>query len=264
MKIIWRNIKMNVEIKKTVKAGNSSAVILPRAWLNQEVRVELVRKTPETILLDVINIVKKYLSLKEIVGIYIVGSYARGEQERESDVDILVISENTDREMIEEGIYNILIVSKSLLKYKLEKNLFPIGSMIKEAEPLINSDYLDSLEVNITKKNVKWYIDTTKKKLEIVKDWLENTKKKVENRVIYTLVLRIRTLYIIEKMIKNKPYSKKEFVKLIRKISGSKNAYESYLAIKNNSEEDNKTEKEEAWRLYSYLKKQLDRVKKLL
>ena len=39
---------MNMEIKKTVKAGNSSAVILPRAWLNQEVRVELVKKSQET------------------------------------------------------------------------------------------------------------------------------------------------------------------------------------------------------------------------
>ena len=29
---------MESKIKKTVKAGNSSAVILPRAWLNKNVR----------------------------------------------------------------------------------------------------------------------------------------------------------------------------------------------------------------------------------
>ena len=31
---------MEAQIKRAVKAGNSSAVILPRAWLNKEVRVE--------------------------------------------------------------------------------------------------------------------------------------------------------------------------------------------------------------------------------
>jgi len=30
---------MEIEIKKAIRAGNSSAVILPRAWLSKEVRV---------------------------------------------------------------------------------------------------------------------------------------------------------------------------------------------------------------------------------
>ena len=37
---------MSVQIKKAVKAGNSSAVVLPRAWLNKEVKIELFKKTP--------------------------------------------------------------------------------------------------------------------------------------------------------------------------------------------------------------------------
>src|SRR3989344_3201245 len=127
---------MNIEIKKTVKAGNSSAVILPRAWLNQEVRVELLKKNPETILLDVINTAKKHIELKKIIGIYLVGSYARGEESKDSDIDVMVISSNIDREMIHEGFYNILIVSEELLNQKLKQNLFPVGQMIKEAKPL--------------------------------------------------------------------------------------------------------------------------------
>ncbi len=254
---------MKVEIKKAVKAGNSSAVILPRAWLNQEVRVELVKKTPETILFDVIDIAKKYINLEEIIGIYLVGSYARGEETGRSDIDVLVISENIDKEMIKEGLYNILIVSKGLLQYKLEKDLFPVGSMIKEAKPLINPNYLDSIEVKVTKKNVKWYIDTTKEKLELIKEILEK-EEKINNRVIYTLVLRIRTLYIIQKLIKNRKYSKKEFVRLIKRISGTNNAYEAYLLIKENLRRKNLTTNKEAEKLYSYLKKQLDDVKKEL
>jgi len=254
---------MGIEIKKAVKAGNSSAVILPRAWLNREVRAELVKKTYETILVEVINIIGRYINLGEIIGIYLVGSYAREEESRDSDIDILVINEDTDKEMIHEGIYNILIISKKLLKQKLEKDLFPIGQMIKEAKPLINSGYLNSMKVKVTKENVRWYIDTTKEKLKIIKEYLENTKKKADNRAVYTLILRIRTLYIIQKLIEKKDYSKKEFVRLIEKISG-KNPYYAYLSIKNNLEEDNRTSKQEAEKLYYYLKEQLESVKKKL
>ncbi len=258
---------MGIEIKKAVKAGNSSAVILPRAWLNREVRVELAKKTAETILLDVINIARKNINLEKIIGIYLVGSYARGEESKDSDIDVLIISGGIDKEMIHEGMYNILIVSKELLEQKLKKDLFPVGQMIKEAKPLINSDYLGSIEVKVTKKSVKWHVDTTDEKIGLIKEILEkinNSKKKVDNRAIYTLVLRIRTLFIIQKLIKNQDYSKKSFIKLIENISGSNNAYEAYLSIKNKLEEANKATKEEAERLYHYLKKQYDEVKKLL
>jgi len=250
---------MDIEIKTAVKAGNSSAVILPRAWLDKEVRVELVKKTHETILIDAIEIAKKHIELREIIGIYLTGSYARKEENRESDIDILIISDNVDREMIREGAYNILIVSRELVKQKLENDLFPIGSMIKEAVPLLNSYYLKSLEVKVTRKNIKWYLETTEKKLELIKKMLNKTIENIDNKIVYTLVLRIRTLYIIEKMIKNKPYSKKEFLNIINRLS--RNAYNSYLAVKNDSKSE-KTTKQEAENLYNYLEKQLDKVKK--
>ena len=36
---------MEIQIKKTIKSGNSSAVILPKSWLNEQVRVELVKES---------------------------------------------------------------------------------------------------------------------------------------------------------------------------------------------------------------------------
>ena len=159
---------MEIQLKRAVRAGNSSAVILPKAWLNQEVRVELVKKTPEIILSDVIEIAKKYIELSSIIGIYLTGSYARGEEDENSDIDILVITNNIDKELINEGIYNILIISSDLLKQKLFQDLFPLGQMIKEAKPILNSSYLNSIEVKLTKKNLKWYIDTTEDKLKLI------------------------------------------------------------------------------------------------
>lgn len=259
---------MEIHIKKAIKAGNSSAVILPRAWLNKEVRVELMKKTPDMMLSDVINILKKYIDLKDIVGVYLAGSYARGEEDANSDIDILVITSGIDKEIISEGIYKILIISTELLKQKLNQDLFPIGQMIKEAKPLLNSDYLNSIKVKITPKNVKWYLDTTEEKLHIIEKVIskahKDNKNHINDKIAYTIILRIRTLYIIKKLIKNEVYSKKDFIKLINDISKGTNSYERYLAVKNDSEEKNETSTEEAERLCRYLRNQLSGVKSLL
>lgn len=254
---------MEVQIKKAVRAGNSSAVILPRAWLNKEVRVELIRKSQEKILAETLDILTRYIKTGKIIGIYLTGSYARGEEDENSDIDILIITKDTDKEIIKEGIYNILLVSEKLLNQKLKNDLFPIGQMLKEAVPLLNSAYLDSINVKVTQINVKWYLNSTEDKLKLVKKILAGKSQKVNSRVIYTLILRIRTIYIIKKLIKNEKYSKKEFLSLIKKISGNSEAYSHYLKIKGDLKEEYAS-KPEAENLYNYLEKQLEEVKKML
>ena len=83
-------------LKKTIKSGNASAVVLPKAWLNKRVKVEVVEKTKQEILYDVLDIVKSKIDSSEIIGVYLVGSYARKEEEKISDIDILIITENYD------------------------------------------------------------------------------------------------------------------------------------------------------------------------
>jgi len=257
---------MEIQIKKAIKAGNSSAVILPRSWLNKDVRIELIKKTPDIILLDVINLVKKYIDLGNIIGIYLTGSYARGEEDKDSDIDILIITRNIDRGLISDGIYNLLIISSELLKQKLKEDLFPIGQMIKEAKPLLNSDYINSLNVRITKDNVKWYLNTTENKIKLIKEIIDKEKSKnkkyVNDKIAYTLILRIRTLHIIRKLILNQNYSKKDFIILMKNISKGTNAYERYLVVKNNLKEEDGVTMEETERLYKYLIELLAEVKR--
>lgn len=247
---------MDVQIKKAVKAGNSSAVILPRSWLNKEVRVELTRKNPESILSEVLGILNDQIDVSKIIGIYLTGSYARGEEDDESDIDVLVVTHNIDREAIHKGIYSIMVISSSLVAQKLKEDIIPIGPMLREAKPLLNSNYLDSINVKATSENMRWYFKTTEEKLKIIKKAIEESKREyVDDRVAYTLVLRIRTAYIIDQLIKNRPTSSKKFREVIKKVSGGNGAYESYLAIKNNSNKKQKTSIREAERLYEYLKK---------
>jgi hypothetical protein len=247
--------------------------VLPRSWLNKEVRIELVKKPPRIILMDTLEILSKHIPLESVIAIELAGSYARGEEDENSDIDILVITEGIDKELIVEGIYNILIVSYQLLFQKLENNLFPIGQMIKEGKPLLNADYINSIEINVTKKNVKWYLDTTEEKIDLIGKSLEQVKK-IENKtknkqhlsdkIAYTLVLRIRTLEIIKKLIENKDYSKKEFINLLKKISKSDNAHEGYIASKNNKKDEKRLRLDEAEKLYDYLKEDYEKVKGLV
>ncbi|MFA5855868.1 MAG: nucleotidyltransferase domain-containing protein [Candidatus Pacearchaeota archaeon] len=253
---------MDVQIKKAIKAGNSSAVTLPRAWLNRDVRVELIKKTPETILLEVIKILNENIDLKDVIGIYLTGSYARNEETLESDIDILVITNKIDKEIINKGIYNILIISTELLYQKLDRDLFPIGQMIKEAKPLLNSEYLKSIEVKITNKNIKWYLETTKEKIILIKKILEKSKNLdiLSDKIAYTLILRIRTLEIILKLINNETYSNKEFLRKIKNISKGNNSYEGYLNIKYEKDDKNRISLKEAKKLLSYLENQLEEI----
>src|SRR3990167_91548 len=105
-------------MKRTIKSGNASAVVLPKAWLNRNVKVELIDQSHEIILQEVMEIVKSKMELSKIIGVYLVGSYAREEQDEHSDIDILIISEDVDSELIKVGSYEIMIVSLKLLNYK--------------------------------------------------------------------------------------------------------------------------------------------------
>ena len=168
--------------------------------------------------------------------------------------------------MIAEGMYNLFIISSDLLQQKLNQDLFPIGQMIKEARPLLNSNYLSSLKVKITKRNIRWYLETTEEKLKMLKqiiDWARHGNKNyLGARIAYTLILRIRTLYIINNFIKNENYSKIDFIRLIKTISKGTNAYRGYLTFKNNLEERQDITLEETERLYNYLKNQLKELQK--
>lgn len=259
---------MEIRIKKTVRAGNSSAVILPRAWLNQEVRIELVEKTHEKILSDVLKILGSHIEPREIVGIYLVGSYARNEEAEISDIDILVITDSVDKN-IEKGIYSITIISTELLEQKLEKGILPVGQMILEAKPLLNELYLKSIDVKITKKNIAPYIKSTKEKIVLIKKVLQkigHSSPDVDDQVVYTLVLRIRTLGIIESLSKGKIYSKKDLLSDLASAVGKnpnvENVYGAYLAVKENKKRKGKVSRvEDAKLLLDYLERKFNRLK---
>lgn len=249
-------------IKNTIRVGNSAGVLLPKEFLNTQVKIVL---QPLNIEKDVLDILIDEKILKNVLGCYLIGSYARKEQTINSDIDILVITDKINKK-IEKGKYEITCISKEEVERQLEENILPILPMIKEAKTIINEDLINGyINSPLTKKNLKWHIETTKSAMNVVKEYIKLAEEKggmVNDAASYSLILRLRTLYIIDCLKKDKLWRNEEFLDLIKKISGSLIAYERYIDSKNNNSKKSKLPAEEAEKLMDYINKKIKEVEK--
>jgi len=252
-------------IKTAIKVGNSAGVLLPKKYLNSQVKIVL---KPLNIEKDVINILMEEDILKEVMGVYLVGSYARMEQNIESDIDILVITSNLNKRIVREK-YELICVSKKELEEQLDKNVFPVLSMIKEAKTIINEELIKRyINSSLTEKNLKWHIDTTKSAMKVIKEDLkisnELKEKYTSDRMVYSLILRLRTLYIVDCIRKNKTCTNNNFLNLIMGITGTLTAYNIYLRAKANKKNKQELPIEETEKLLSYISKKVSVLEKWL
>lgn len=254
----------NELIKTTVRVGNSAGVLLPKEWLNREVKVIL---QPINVEKKILEILLKKNILKNALGVYLVGSYARDEQSIESDIDVLVVTDELNRR-VKVGKYDILLISKNCLEKKIKNDLLPILPMLKEARVIINSNLRESYsKTKLSWKNIGWYIETTDEMMKEVSEDIEFSKKigkKVSDASAYSLILRLRTLYIIDCLKKGKIWKKRELLGLIEKISGSTSAYKRYIQSKKYKTKDSRLLVDEAEGLRNYVIKKTKEIKEWL
>jgi predicted nucleotidyltransferase len=224
--------------RKIVRVGNSAGVILPREWYGGEARIELVKK-PLDLKKDILEILMPHLS--SILGIYIVGSYARGEQSPESDVDVIVISYNLRKE-INSDKYHISIYPLESIRNTIEKSPIMILPRLLEAKALLNESLLEELRNNEVKKvKFKEFAEDTKRIIKINKELIDMEKAQGyihSKSIIYSLILRLRALFLARGILNRKVYSKKEFKdwlnKEVKDKEGIKKTYLIYENVKNN------------------------------
>lgn len=240
-------------IKPIVKVGNSAGVILPKDWLNGEAKITLIRK-PRNIKQDILDILEDDLS--SIIGLYTVGSYARGEETAKSDIDVLGITQNLDKK-IKKGRYEINLVSQDTLNQTLKENILPLLPMLKEASSIINEKLLDSYkDYPITSSNLSLHIETTISALNVIKESIGLAKEeneRISDNIIYSLILRLREAYIVDCLLKGKIANNTDLIKLIKKLTGSKIAYDSYQRSKSNARNQRKVNFDEAEKIYNYV-----------
>ena len=240
-------------IKPIIRVGNSAGVILPREWLNGEAKITLLRK-PQNIKQEILDILEKDLS--SIMGLYLVGSYARTEQTNKSDIDVLGITTHIDKK-IKKGKYEIVLISYKNLKEDIGKNILPLLPMLKEAIPIFNGELIKEYEnYPLNKNNLKWHIETTLSALKLVKEAIDFAKEDNENisdNIVYSLILRLREVYIVECLIDKKIANNTELIKLIKNLSGSINIYEAYQRSKSNLKSKRLVSVQEAESIYDYV-----------
>ncbi len=241
---------MEALIKQAIRIGNSSGVILPKRWENRKVRVELIE---DSIVGDIFEIVRRKDLLGDVMGIYLFGSYARGEETVESDIDILVITGNFTK-ALKEGNYDIFFISKERLEKNLNRNLY-LYSIIREAKVIFNKELIEDY------KNVKFDLKLSKKLKEIMNmiginlasvEFDEEEGKNVMDGTIYSIILRLRELFLINCLIHGRRYSNKAFLRLIERKSNIE-LYEAYRRIKNDEKAKNGCNVRDAKRLIAYM-----------
>jgi len=247
---------MEIIVKQTREVGTSAGVLLPRSWLNKQVVVKLFLPSKEEIIRDVLDILIKNNLIEEIKGIYLFGSYARGDYGSDSDIDILVITQNINK-LIDEGNYEIILVSEQNLDKNLPTSLYYI-SMIREMKVIINKALMKKY-FKKNKLNVKKFLMEIENMFKINKDVVEmcmGINKNIPDGTIYSIVLRLRELYLIKCLISNKSYSREDFLK----ITGEK-IYSAYSRVKRDKREINNVYPNEAGALLNLTEKWLKELK---
>jgi len=242
-------------IKTTREVGTSAGVILPRKLLGATVKITVLEEAPNP-LLDSLKILENHKLAQEILGMYLVGSYARGENKLHSDIDVLVVTQNTTK-TINEGRYSLTLVSMKDLEQSLKDNLIYYLPMIKEAKTLLNNNLIETFkDLKIGEKHIRRILMETQKAIVKIRKMIELDSKlgncNTGDSVSYSLILRLKSLYIVGKLKKGILWSNKEFERLV-----SSKIYERYLYVKNENKVLSKTPLKEAQQMLKLLEEEV-------
>lgn len=234
-------------VKTVVKSGNGGAVWVPKNWLGQEVVVILPDKPKLGLRERIVHLLEPYL--RNLIAVFIYGSYARHEETEESDIDVMVITKNKDIKIeIKEPNLEITVFGLDKFREAIEKHPVMYYQIVREAEPLINVYILDELKnIKISKENFKNYLIETEEHIKSNKELLELDKLDGEYvksySALYSIMLRLRGIFIINCILNKEKFSNKSLQKwLLQK--GIKNQefeqfYLVYRMVRGNKNIDN-------------------------
>lgn len=246
-------------VKRAISVGNSAGVLLPKKYLGSLIEINIKSLSKEEIKKQVLDITRDYL--KHIMGIYLVGSYARNEENIDSDVDVVIItSRRIDIQQVS-NYHLICLEYKDLIK-ELEENIITAYPMLMEAEAILNGALLrDLLKKAVTKKNLQWHLETTKSALKIIKKALETKEKEliVNNAVIYSLMLRLRQVYLVDCILDKKIGSIKGLMDYCKKLNFVERLYKAYKECRDKNKLITKLSVEEIGGGYEFVKNKLEK-----
>ncbi len=222
-------------IRKVSLVGNGAHIFVPREWQGEE--VILIRKPKKSLQERIIELVSPYL--ESIEGVFLFGSYARGEEREGSDIDLFVISNKKIN--IKAPNIEAVCIEKEKFDKAIKVEPLIIHSMLKEAKPIINSALLDELREKYKPKirDFKEFFESSKRMIQISKDAididLDEGEVTFNSAVAYSLILRLRGVFILKCLLSDKKYYSSEFKRwIIRNVDciDFDKIYEVYLNVK--------------------------------
>lgn len=250
-------------IRKAVEIGNGAAVYVPREYKGKEILVILpegIEEIKRRVLTRLVDF------MPNVLGAYIYGSYARGEQEKNSDIDILILAnEKDDKLKYAFDDVDIRIMDMEGIKRSIKNLPGLIMPILMEAKSFLNPLLLEELKKEkIDFKKFSWNFQDIKRIIKIIEGFIEIDNKDISPSHIYSLMMRTRVLCMIESLVKKRDFSNKAVKKVLLDYgldeSIYKRYYEIYQEIRENREVEEKIKKEEILKLIEIVKKYLHKV----
>jgi predicted nucleotidyltransferase len=245
-------------IKKAVEMGNGAAVYIPREYAGRQVVIVL----PEGITDIKKRIIEKLAGrMENIIGVYMFGSYARGESHLLSDIDVLIITKEEEKglkQLFDDMDVRVTTIEK--IKKSIENLPAITVPILREAKTIINPALLDELRsAKINYRNFKWNFDDIKRVIKIIETFIEIDEGDIGLSHIYSLIMRARICYMMDCLLKNKQFSNSALKAEIIKRGLNEKTYEKYYEIyqkaRDGEEIEGRIDKEEIARFISIIKK---------
>lgn len=249
--------------KKVVEIGNGAAVYVPKEYSGREV-VVVIPEGIEEIKKRVLTGLVGFMS--NIAGVYLYGSYARNEQEADSDVDVLVITKEKDGK-IKEVFKDIDLRTVSLNGVIRSIKDYPLLIMpiFKEAIVMLNPFLLEELKnYKIDIKKFKWSFEEIKRTIKIIENFIELDEEEISPSHIYSLIMRIRVCCLAECLLKNKKFTNNSIRELLLEQGFKKETIDRFFCIYRRIRENEilniKIRNEEILRLIEFVKDYLKKI----
>jgi len=215
-------------VRIVTPVGNGAHIFAPKEWIDEKVLI--VRLEKKSIKEEILQ--RLYPYLDRIMGVFLYGSQARDEATESSDVDVLVIAKEKFN-LGKEEKFRFIVVSEDSLSNAIKTNPIMMYSIFREAKAIINEEYLNKLrQIKVNPSLFKPFIQTTKESIKSDEEIIELDKKTgetVSNSVLYSLILRLRGLFIIKSLLNKENYSNSLFKKWLN--SNCKINYEEIYSI---------------------------------
>ena len=150
--------------------------------------------------------------MPHIMGAFVYGSYARGEHEEGSDVDVMIVADEHAKSIktpkqLKAKNYDIQIMSKDAAFNAAKRDVL-FKEMLKEAKPVLNEKLLQELvAVKTGTGSIATRVDFAKSSLGIMKSLIGLDEEDPFAESAYPLVMRIKEMLMLKCFLDRRKYS---------------------------------------------------------